>query len=128
MSIIVEADNVQVDPEFIEAAYEHKFTTFNPDNKKVRVENKNYNFKTKRDVGKVGLLMVGFGGNNGTTILGGLLANKHKITWETKKGEQTANMYGSMTQCSTMKIAETETSEVFLPFKEVLPLLDPTEL
>ena len=72
--------------------------------------------------------MVGFGGNNGTTILGGLLANKHKVTWETKKGEQTANMYGSMTQCSTMKIAETETSEVFLPFKEVLPLLDPTEL
>jgi myo-inositol-1-phosphate synthase len=44
--------------------------------------------------------MVGLGGNNGSTILGGLLANKNKITWYTKKGQQ-------MTQCSTMKVAET---------------------
>lgn len=72
--------------------------------------------------------MVGFGGNNGSTILGGLLANKNKVTWNTKKGEQKATMYGSMTQCSTMKVAETEDEEVFLPIKEVLPLLDPTEL
>lgn len=50
--------------------------------------------------------MVGFGGNNGSTILGGLLANKNQITWHTKKGEQKASMYGSMTQCSTMKVAE----------------------
>jgi len=30
--------------------------------------------------------MVGFGGNNGSTILGGILANKHNLTWMTKKG------------------------------------------
>ncbi len=30
--------------------------------------------------------MVGFGGNNGSTILGGILANKHRITWMNKKG------------------------------------------
>jgi hypothetical protein len=30
--------------------------------------------------------MVGFGGNNGSTILGGLLANKNKMVWNTKKG------------------------------------------
>lgn len=53
--------------------------------------------------------MVGLGGNNGSTILGGILANKNKVTWNTKKGEQTANMLGSMTQSATMKIAETET-------------------
>jgi hypothetical protein len=32
--------------------------------------------------------MVGFGGNNGSTILGGIIAMKNKITWNTKKGEQ----------------------------------------
>lgn len=37
-------------------------------------------------------------------------------------------MYGSMTQCSTMKVAETEEEEVFLPIKEVIPLLNPTDL
>ena len=105
MSIIVESENVQSNAEFIEATYDHKFTTYEPDTKKIKIESKNYNFKTQRDVGKVGLMMVGFGGNNGTTILGGLLANKNKLTWNTKKGEQSANMYGSLTQCSTMKVA-----------------------
>lgn len=45
-----------------------------------------YTFKTIKNTGKVGLLMVGFGGNNGSTILGGILANKNKVTWNTKKG------------------------------------------
>jgi myo-inositol-1-phosphate synthase len=50
-------------------------------------------------------MMVGLGGNNGTTIAGGLLANKHKLTWTDKKGEHTPNFLGSVTQSSTMKIA-----------------------
>lgn len=128
MSVTVEAENVQLSEEFIEASYEHKFTTFDSSNQKIKIENKNYCFKTRRSVGKVGLLMVGLGGNNGTTILGGLLANRNKLTWNTKKGEQTANMYGSMTQCSTMKVAETASEEIFLPFKDIVPLLDPTQL
>ena len=128
MSITVESDNVNSNQHFIEATYEHKFSTFDPATKKIKVENKNYAFKTQKEVGKVGLLMVGMGGNNGTTILGGLLANKNKVTWNTKNGEQTSNMYGSLTQCSTMKVAATSAEEVFMPFKEVLPLLDPTNL
>ena len=56
------------------------------DTKKVKVTRQNYQFKTQKSTGKVGLLMVGFGGNNGSTILGGILANKHKLTWNTKKG------------------------------------------
>lgn len=50
------------------------------------------------------------------------------MTWNTKKGEQKATMYGSMTQCATMKVAETEKEEVFLPIKEVVPLLNPKEM
>lgn len=72
----------------------------------VKVENFNYQFKTEKDIGKVGLMMVGFGGNNGSTILGGIIANSKKLEWNTKKGIQKANMYGSMTQCSTMKVAD----------------------
>jgi myo-inositol-1-phosphate synthase len=72
--------------------------------------------------------MVGFGGNNGSTILGGILANKHRITWMTKKGEQKSNMFGSMTQCSTMKIGETEDKEVYMKIKDVVPMVDPKNL
>lgn len=42
-------------------------------------------------------MLVGLGGNNGTTFTGGLLANKLKLSWFTKRGEQTANYYGSIT-------------------------------
>lgn len=72
-----------------------------------KVQQKIYKFKTRKDPGKVGLMLIGMGGNNGTTLIGGLLANKHNITWKTKKGEHFANMYGSMTQNSTMKVGET---------------------
>jgi len=36
---------------------------------------------------KTGVMLVGWGGNNGTTFTGGILANKHNITWHNKKGE-----------------------------------------
>jgi len=38
-------------------------------------------------VPKLGVMLVGWGGNNGTTFTGGLLANQHKITWNTKERE-----------------------------------------
>jgi len=31
-------------------------------------------------------MLVGWGGNNGTTITAGILANKQKLSWNTKKG------------------------------------------
>ena len=36
-------------------------------------------------------MLVGWGGNNGTTITAALIANKLKLTWETKNGIQKAN-------------------------------------
>lgn len=76
----------------------------NPNGTYGKISEKKYKFKTKRDTGKVGLMLVGMGGNNGTTIIGGLLANKFQIKWNTKKGQQEANMYGSMTQNSSIKV------------------------
>jgi len=33
-------------------------------------------------------MLVGMGGNNGTTFTAGLIANREKISWSTKKGEK----------------------------------------
>jgi len=35
-------------------------------------------------VPKLGLMLVGWGGNNGSTITAGILANKYNISWNTK--------------------------------------------
>ena len=37
-------------------------------------------------VPKLGIMLVGWGGNNGTTFTRGLLANKYGINWNTKEG------------------------------------------
>lgn len=46
-----------------------------------------------------GILVVGLGGANGTTMLAGILANKLNIEWHGPKGEHmTPNYYGCITQ------------------------------
>lgn len=44
-------------------------------------------------VPKLGLMLVGWGGNNGSTMTAAVLANKLKLLWETKEGLKTANWY-----------------------------------
>jgi Myo-inositol-1-phosphate synthase len=49
--------------------------------------------------GSLGILIVGLGGANGTTLLAGAMANRQDITWRGPKGEQrSANYYGCITQ------------------------------
>ena len=52
-------------------------------------------------------MLVGLGGNNGTTVTGGIIANKRKLEWRTKEGVEKANYYGSLTQASTCRIGNT---------------------
>ena len=47
--------------------------------------------KTEIKVPKLGVMMVGWGGNNGTTVTAALLANKVNVSWPTKNGIKTAN-------------------------------------
>jgi len=53
--------------------------------------------ETEKNVPKLGVMLVGLGGNNGSTFTAGILANKHNIQWESKMGTQSPNFYGSFT-------------------------------
>lgn len=49
--------------------------------------------------GSFGILVVGLGGANGTTMLAGILANRHQLSWHGPKGEPMTNNYnGCITQ------------------------------
>ena len=50
------------------------------------------------------MMLVGLGGNNGTTVTAGILANKRGLKWETKEGPRESNYYGSVVMGSTMKL------------------------
>ncbi len=45
-----------------------------------------YVFKTQTKVPKLGMMLVGWGGNNGSTVTAGILANVHKMSWPTREG------------------------------------------
>jgi len=86
-------------------------------------------FKTQRKVPRLGAMIVGLGGNNGSTVTAGILANKHGITWNTKEGVQTPNYYGSLTQASTIRLGTDPRGQgVYIPFKNLLPMVEPNDL
>lgn len=88
-----------------------------------------YMFKTKRRVPRSGVLLVGWGGNNGSTVTAGIMSNREGITWRTKDGLQRPNYYGSLTQATTIYIgSNSEGKEVHLPFKSILPMVNPNDL
>ncbi|KAF2396772.1 putative inositol-3-phosphate synthase [Trichodelitschia bisporula] len=89
-----------------------------------------YDFKVDRKVGKVGMMLVGWGGNNGTTVTAGIIANRRGLVWETKTGKHEPNYYGSVLMGSTVKLGtEVETGkDVNIPFNQLLPMVHPNDL
>ena len=89
-----------------------------------------YDFKVQRKVGKVGMMLVGWGGNNGATVTAGIIANRRGLVWETREGKQAANYYGSVVMGSTIKLGtEAKTGkEINIPFHDVLPMAHPNDL
>jgi len=88
-----------------------------------------YTFKTKRQVPKTGLMLVGWGGNNGTTTTAGIIANKMGMTWRTKEGTHKANYFGSLTQASTVRLGNDKYgNSVSVPFNRLLPMVHPNDL
>lgn len=78
-------------------------------------------------------MLVGLGGNNGSTFVAGILANRRQLSWATKNGEQKANFYGSFTQSATTHCGFTfdqttgELKDVYKPIKELLPMANPVD-
>jgi myo-inositol-1-phosphate synthase len=89
-----------------------------------------YDFNVERKVGKVGLMLVGWGGNNGSTVTAGIIANRDGLTWESREGTKAANYYGSVIMGSTIKLGnDSETGkEIHIPFHDVLPMVKPNNL
>ncbi|KAK0616020.1 myo-inositol-1-phosphate synthase [Bombardia bombarda] len=89
-----------------------------------------YDFKVDRKVPKLGAMLVGWGGNNGSTVTAGIIANRRGLVWETREGPRAANYYGSVIMGSTMKLGtDAKTAkDVNIPFHDVLPMVHPNDL
>lgn len=84
-------------------------------------------------VPKLGVMLVGWGGNNGSTFTAGLIANRKNLTWKTRYGEHRANFFGSLTQSVAAHVGfrklENETLEdVYRIVNEIVPLVNPCDM
>ena len=85
------------DQDKLVSKFTEKFTIVADDEKSHKNVLKEHTISTVKHVPKLGVMLVGLGGNNGSTFVAGLLANKKKLEWDSKVGPQKANFYGSFT-------------------------------
>lgn len=128
----VDSPNVVYTEEAIETKYAYHTTEVTRtagDRLVATPKAQNYNFKVDRKVGKVGMMLVGWGGNNGTTVTAGIIANRRGLVWDTREGKQEANYYGSVVMGSTIKLGTDEKGqEINIPFHDMLPMVHPNDL
>lgn len=102
---------------------DHPFFSF-----KVYPRSTEFTFRTQTHVPKLGVMLVGWGGNNGSTLTATCLANSLGTTWNTKHGQKRSNYFGSLTQASTVLLGSSPQGEVFVPMKDMLPMVDPNHI
>ena len=118
---------------FIEHQYEQKVPMWNEQANAQTIQTVTHKMRTESQVPKLGVMLVGLGGNNGSTFTAGILANKLGQSWETKRGMETPNFYGSFTQCATTHVGyqfdekTNNLKDVFKPVKDIMPLVNPID-
>ncbi|XP_068020969.1 inositol-3-phosphate synthase 1 [Melanerpes formicivorus] len=127
---LVESPDVTYSKEFIEAQYTYSSVHVCKENGATRVRpcSTRFTFRTARQVPRLGVMLVGWGGNNGTTVTAAVLANKLGLSWMTKTGHKKANYYGSLLQASTVCLGTGPTGDVYVPFRDLLPMVHPNDI
>uniref|UniRef100_A0A182P7I1 H/ACA ribonucleoprotein complex non-core subunit NAF1 n=1 Tax=Anopheles epiroticus TaxID=199890 RepID=A0A182P7I1_9DIPT len=124
--------NVHYTDEHIEVDYQYQTTTVvssGPSGYTVKPETTELNIRTGRNVPRMGLMLVGWGGNNGSTLTAALDANKRNLEWRTRHGIQKANWYGSITQSSTVLLGSDATGQdVYIPMSQLVPMVNPNDI
>uniref|UniRef100_A0AAY4AUC4 inositol-3-phosphate synthase n=1 Tax=Denticeps clupeoides TaxID=299321 RepID=A0AAY4AUC4_9TELE len=128
--IKINSPNVRYTDNYIESQYTYHTTSVskNGETYTVTPSSTPFTFRTRKAVAKLGVMLVGWGGNNGSTVTAAVLANKLGLTWRTKTRIQRANYYGSLLQTSTVCLGSGPDGEVSVPFRDLLPMVHPDDI
>ena len=87
-TIQVNSTNTNYSKDFLESKYIYEMNHCEIDHraKSVKIIPRKYQyfFRTQRQVPRTGVMLVGWGGNNGSTFTGATIANREKLTWMRK--------------------------------------------
>uniref|UniRef100_A0A336M0U0 inositol-3-phosphate synthase n=1 Tax=Culicoides sonorensis TaxID=179676 RepID=A0A336M0U0_CULSO len=131
MVLKVNSNKVKYCDDSIEVDYEYKTSVVQKNNDSVTVEPRDVALKirTETKVPRVAVMLVGWGGNNGSTLTASLEANRRKLEWRTRTGIQKSNWFGSITQASTVLIGSDENGEdIYVPMNQILPMINPDDI
>ncbi|XP_068608553.1 inositol-3-phosphate synthase 1-A-like [Brachionichthys hirsutus] len=128
--IHVNSPNVSYTDTHIESKYSYQTAAVHQEGNDVTVTpcTTEMIFRTERRVPRLGVMLVGLGGNNGSTVVGAVLANKLGLSWRTKTGVKSANYFGSLLQSSTLCLGSGPEGEVNVPFRDLLPMVHPDDI
>lgn len=127
----VNSPNVEYTDTHITSTYDYTncVTTVRDGTAVVEPKTTTFEFRTTKKVPAVGVMIVGLCGNNGSTLTGGIIANRENISWRNREGEQKPNYVGSLTQASTIRVGADENGQdVFVPFSHLLPMAEPNDI
>ncbi|KAJ7158883.1 hypothetical protein C8R46DRAFT_1110657 [Mycena filopes] len=130
-AVVVQSEHTSYTQDHITAKYVNRGSNVAVNNGQYTITptTQSYEFQTKKAVSKTGLMMIGLGGNNGSTLCATILANRHNIVWHTKAGVQQPNYIGSLLRASTVRIGTDATGhDVNIPISDVLPMVHPNDL
>ena len=127
----VNSSNVRDHPQFLESDFCYTTTNITTNGNHIQATpiDHQYTFRTQKEVARTGVMLVGWGGNNGSTLTASILANKLSLQWNTKFGEKSSNYYGSLIMSSTIRLGSNELGQdVHAPIKSLLPMLNPNDI
>ncbi|XP_031165622.1 inositol-3-phosphate synthase 1-A isoform X2 [Sander lucioperca] len=130
VNVHINSPNVRYTDTHIVSQYPYQTTSVHREGNAVTVTPRTteLTFRTERRVPRLGVMLVGWGGNNGTTVTAAVLANKLGLTWRTKTGEKKANYFGSLLQASTICLGSDLEGEVNVPLCDFLPMVHPNDI
>ncbi|XP_037602706.1 inositol-3-phosphate synthase 1-A-like [Sebastes umbrosus] len=130
VNVHINSPNVKYTDTHIVSRYQYQTTSVHTEGKQVTITPRTteITFCTETRVPRVGVMVVGWGGNNGSTVTGAVLANRLGLTWRTKTGEKKSNYYGSLLQASTVCLGSGPEGEVNVPLRDLLPMVHPNDI
>ena len=113
----------------MENIYKYNYLEFNDDGSfiikenNIKIQTLDYN-KDK----KLGVMIVGLGGNNGSTLVASLLAYNKGLTWENKNGIQKVKWLGSLSQYGSINLGYNKCKIVSKLIKDMVCLRKPEDI
>ena len=111
----------------IENYYNYKYVDIKED-ETFTIKEENIKIKIKPPSEKLGVMIVGISGNNGSTFAASLLAYKKGLNWENKNGTHSIDFLGSIYQYGTLNIGYKNGKPYTKLIREMVNLKGPNDI